>query len=536
MPPLYLGIIIAAYVIIVIIAAGVGFSLSGSLAEVSRTSLWQCDNSGATEFDSEACSGVDIATYHTNAFIRSPNVSKLQKTLLIDLIFEHVGNWSKVMSTNVYADVVIKGMDGDEEKEIVVDDRNYSMHVYCENASQWCRATTLNHINALTSNSYDVNFSLVSTGNALPNETRVPWMGDVIVVMQSAHPSFTYASMIVGPAVSVVMLVIMALFGLICVRVHGLTLHFRWVMLLFGTSALFNRPLEILSVVAPGWFFESVEQLGISTFVVLLCGFWLTLFRTANMQVKTERFLQSTTVREKIIKVLLYAIPIVFATAITTWQRIHDRDQYDLLNFFSYEALSALLIVMIAFYTAVTLYALFRADAEFDPQHMTESNHKRQMMFFSLSFVVLGITMLDYVITTLVPSFLDHLARDVFLSVLLNGYLIVLLLFSLPTPKRIRYKVSTKNNVMVITETTDDGTERPSMDLSASPHSSFSMDFHFSRPGEKLDSSGIQDTLPVPRNDSPSPSSHDESDSESETESDTESESVTEMSDTALTS
>jgi len=526
MPPLFMGIIIAVYVIVVVITAGVGFGLSGSLADISQTSLWQCNDSNATVFDSNSCKGVDIAKYHTVASVSSPNVSKLHKTLLINLVFQHVGNWTNVLSTNVTMDVVIKGRSGNETGELVADERNYTVHVYCENASKWCRPVTLNHINALMSENYDINFSIVKTGKTEPNETRVPWMGDVIVHMQCAHPSFTYVSMIMGPAISVFMIVVMVLFALTCVRVHGFTLHFRWVMLLLGTSVLFNRPLEVLSVYAPGWFFEVFEQLGISIFVVFLCGFWLTLFRTANTQVRKERFFEAATVREKIVIVIMYVLPILFATAITTWQRVHDRDQYDLLNFFSYEALSALLIVMIAFYTGISLYAVFRADAEFDPELMTESNHRRQMIFFILSYVVLGITMLDYVITTLVPSFLDHLGRDAFLSVLLNGYLIVLILFSLPTPKRVKYKVSTKNNVIVITETTDDGSgnERQSIDLSGAPHSSFSMDFHFSNadgnPTISPSSSFVQDTLPVPKGPSPHSSATNTETISSETESD----------------
>ena len=111
MPPLIMGIIIAAYVIVVVISAGVGFGLCsflfsfffhvffffdvyfvyvftvGSLADLSTTSLWQCNDSEATEFNNQTCSGVDIANYHTQAFVTSPNVSKLQKTLLISLIF-----------------------------------------------------------------------------------------------------------------------------------------------------------------------------------------------------------------------------------------------------------------------------------------------------------------------------------------------------------------------------------------------------------------------------------------------------------------
>ena len=62
----------------------------------------------------------------------------------------------------------------------------------------------------------------------------------------------------------------------------------------------------------------------------------------------------------------------------------------------------------------------------------TAAVHRRHMLFYALSFAVLLCTVLFWVVKTLVPSFLDHLGRDVFLCTLLDGYVLVLLVFSLP--------------------------------------------------------------------------------------------------------
>jgi len=512
MPPLVMGIILGAYGLAVLIAASLGFGMTGELAEVSRTSLWKCNNSNTTIFDNNTCSGADFARYNTTVRFTSPQVSKLQKTLLVSLVLEHVGNWTTVTSTNMSVDVIITGLRQNITKEIVANDQNVSIHVYCPNASKWCNPAVLNHINALKCDYYDMNFSLLRTGNMLPNETRAPWIGDVIVLLQSAHVSYTYTSMFWGPCVSILLIAAMIVFGVTCVRVHGWTLQFRWIMILLGTCVLFNRPLEVLSVYLPGWTFELFEQLCVSTFVVLLCGFWLTLFRAANDKNKKVRYFDGVTTQQKIVKLVFYILPIIFSTAITTWQRLHDRDAYDLLNLFGYEVLCAALIVVMCFYTGVTFYALFRIDAEYDPELMTIGNHRRRMIFYVVSFAVLLITMLDYLIGMLVPSFLDHLGRDVFVSVLLSGYVIVLLIFSLPAAKRKHYKVNTKNNVITITETDEDtATDTQSIDTSGAPHSSFSIDFTFSRPdgvgvpmspslGRSTSSSStISDTMPVPK-------------------------------------
>jgi len=518
MPAMAMGITLGVYVLVVVIAAGIGFGLTGSLAEISRKSTWQCSDSEATVFDNNTCSGVDFAKYNTTVMVSSPSVTKLSKTLLISLVFERVGNWSTVLSTNIYVDVLITGMDGNEPKEVVVHDSNYSMHVYCPNASNWCNPSTLNHINILKSEKYDVKVSLVSHSAKNASEIRVPWMGDTVVLMQSAHVSYTYISMIWGGVMAAAMLALMIVFVLVCVRVHGLTLQFRWILLLLGTCVLYNRPLEVLSVYFPGGVFESFEQLCISTFVCLLCGFWLTLFRNTNNSKKMHRFFEGMTVKDKIIRILFYVVPIVFSSAILTWQRIHDRDQYDLLHMFGYEVLSAVLIVMMCFYTGITLYALFRVDGDYDPDFMTISNHKRRMVFFCLSFIVLFVTVMMFLIGMLVPSFLDHLGRDIFLSIVLNGYMVVLVILSWPTARRTHYKVSTKNNVISITEIDDDGTSSQSIDISGTPHSSFSLDFNFARadgtappmspsgsvgrhmmlPSSDSNSS-LQDTLPVPK-------------------------------------
>jgi len=512
MSPIVMGIIIGVYIVCVIITAGLGFGLTGDLAEVSRTSLWDCNDSEAVVFDNNTCAGLDFAQYNTTAIVTSPVVSKLHKTMLITLLFQRVGTWSTVLSTNVSVDVVITGKIGNESMDVVVDDRNWTMHVYCQNASNWCNAATLNHINALTCETYEVKMSIVGHGSMQANETRVPWIGDTVVVMETAHVTYTLTSIIWGSAVALVLILVMVLFALACVRVHGFNLHFRWILLLFGTCVLYNCPLEVLSVFAPGWFFELFEQLCMSTFIVLLCAYWLIVFRNANTKVKKQRFFEGDSKHQKIMKLVLLLVPILFATTITTWQRVHDRDQYDLLHLFGYEVLCALVIVMMCFYTGFSMYALFRVDAEYDPDFMTAGNHRRRMIFYVLSFAVLLTTMLDFVVVMLVPSFLDHLGRDIFLSAVLSSYMVLLMIFTWPVAKHTHYKVSTKNNVITISETEDDGTDTQSVDISSAPHSSFSIDFNFARPegigpggdryigiGSSSSTPSFKDTLPVPK-------------------------------------
>jgi len=129
MSPIVMGIIIGVYIVCVIITAGLGFGLTGSLAEISRKSLWQCSDSDATVFDNNTCSGVDFAQYNTTVMVSSPSVTKLSKTLLISLVFERVGNWSTVLSTNVYVDVLITGMHGNETKDVVVQDSKTAQNI-----------------------------------------------------------------------------------------------------------------------------------------------------------------------------------------------------------------------------------------------------------------------------------------------------------------------------------------------------------------------------------------------------------------------
>jgi len=491
MPPLIMGIILGVYALVVIICAGVGFGLTGDLAEVSRMSLWQCNESNATMFDNKTCTGLDFAEYNTLATVSSPSMSKPQKTLIVSLVLQHVGNWSTVMSTNVSVSMYITGWKGNLTKELVANEPNWTMHVYCPNASEWCNPIVLNHINALKSDVYEMNFSLLRTGKTQPNETRAPWIGDVVVVLESAHVSYTYASMIWGAVVSVILIAALVFFALVCVRVHGWTLQFRWVVILLVACILYNHPLEVLSVYAPGWTFELFEQFCVSSFIVLLCGFWLTLFRAANDKNKKMRYFEGTTQQQKVVKLLFFIVPIVFSTAVTTWQRLHDHDQYDLLKYFGYEVLCSALIVVMCFYIGVTLYALFRVDAEYDPEFMTLENHRRRMIFYVVSFVVLLVTMINYLVEMLHPSSLDHLGRDVFMSVLHSGYVIVMMIFSLPATKRKHYKVDTKNNVITITETDEESTDTQSVDstTSGAPHSSFSIDFHFARPSISVDGS-----------------------------------------------
>ena len=409
---------------------------------------------------------------------------------------QHIGNWSTVLSTNVTVDVVITGQRTDGTTEVVEDTRRQLLHVYCPNASAWCHATTLNHINALRSPVYTVRVAVVGRGaraNETANataahETRVPWMGDALVHMQSAHVSYTFASVVMAPAVAVLLAAAGAVFAATAVRRHGLSLHYRWVLLLLGAGVLFNTPLEVLSVLVPGWPFALLEEVCVALFVVLLCGFWLALFRVANAPATRTRFFEGRSAREAAATVAAHAVPVVLLAATATWQRLHDRDAFDLLGFFGYEVLSALLIVVCCFYTAVALYALCRAGAEFDPARATEGTHRRHMLFYGVSFAVLLATVLFWIIKTLVPSFLDHLGRDVFLCTLLDGYLLVLLVFSLPH-RRFHYKVSTQGNFVAITEVPDDESiGRASLDTASSassasgaaPHSSFSMDFQFS--------------------------------------------------------
>lgn len=403
-----------------------------------------------------------------------------------------------MLSTNVTVDVRITGQRADGTTEVVADTRAHTLHVYCPNASAWCHAATLNHINALRSRVYTVRVAVVgrgaranetanATANATAGEARVPWMGDTLVHMQSAHVAYTFASAVLAPAVAVLLAGVGVAIAATAVRRHGLTLHYRWLLLLLGAAVLYSTPLEVLSVLVPGWPFALLEELCVALFVVLLCGFWLALFRAANAPATRTRFFEGVPARSVAATVAAYAVPVVLVAATATWQRLHDRDTFDLLSFFGYEVLSALLIVVCAFYTAVALYALFRAAAEHNPALATESTHRRHMAFYALSFAVLLATVLFWVVKTLVPSFLDHLGRDVFLATLLDGYLLVLVLLSLPH-RRFHYRVSTQGSFVAITEVPDDEASigRASLDTASAasggapaPHSSFSMDFQF---------------------------------------------------------
>ena len=443
-----------------------------------------------------------------------------------------------MLSTNVTVDVVITGQRKDGTTEVVEDARAVVLHVYCPNASAWCHATTLNHINALRSPVYTVRVAIVARGalanetaNATAREARVPWMGDALVHMRSAHVSYTFASVVMAPVVALVVAAAGVAFWAVSARQRALTRHARWVLVLAGAAVLFNTPLEVLSVLVPGWPFALLEELCVALFVVLLCGFWLNLFRSANddpeqQQEEVQKAQQdgstssgsssgsSTTggtklfggkgTKEVVTTALMYAVPVVLVAATATWQRLHDRDAFDLLGFFGYEVLSALLVVACCFYTAIALYALCCAAAEHDPARATAAVHRRHMLFYALSFAVLLCTVLFWVVKTLVPSFLDHLGRDVFLCTLLDGYVLVLLVFSLPH-RRYHYRVSTQGSFVAITEVPDDDESlgRASLDTASAsagaPHSSFSMDFQFSNASavpDPADSSHMPPVVP----------------------------------------
>ena len=138
-----------------------------------------------------------------------------------------------MLSTNVTVDVVITGRRADGTTEVVADTRGQLLHVYCPNASAWCHAATLNHINTLRSEVYTVRVAVVGRGaranetaNATAGEARVPWMGDALVHMQSAHVAYTFASAVMAPAVAVLLAGAAAVFAATAVRRRGLTLHY----------------------------------------------------------------------------------------------------------------------------------------------------------------------------------------------------------------------------------------------------------------------------------------------------------------------